>query len=401
MLIINSGMEQEKLKVLFISSWFPNKVNPTLGNFVEKHAEAVSLYADVAVLYVCFDDLLTSKQSYVYEKHHKLDVHIVYLRKIKTNLPFIASLVKLFRIIKAYYYGFHQIYKKEKPDIVHANVLIPIGLIAYCLKLIYHIPYIITEHWTGYLPQDANKPTWTLFFYRYFAKNAGALTPVTLSLAKAMQDFNIIGNYKVIPNVVETNLFKKKELTSDTIKHIIHISSLVDEQKNISGILLAIHELAKHRDDFVLEIISDGDFKQYQAIIERLGIADKIIYHGKKNTDEVAVILAHCDFLLLYSNYENFPCVIAEAMSCGLAVLSTDVGGIAEHINENNGILIEAHNSEMLISALMLMLSNCSNYNATKIRAYAENYFSYPIIGKQYIEVYQTVLNKTNNQGAR
>ncbi len=401
MLIINSGMGQQKLKVLFISSWFPNKVNPTLGNFVEKHAEAVSLYADVNVLYVCFDALLASKQSYVFEKHHNLNVHIIYLRKFKINLPLIASFVKLCTIIKAYHFGFNQIYKNDKPDIVHANILIPIGIIAYYLKLIYKIPYIITEHWTGYLPQDANKPTWTLFFYRYFAKKAGALTPVTRSLAKAMQDFNITGDYKVIPNVVETNLFKKKELTSDTIKHIIHISSLDDEQKNFSGILLAIQKIAKQRSDFILEIISDGDFQQYQSKIERLGIADKIIYHGKKNTAEVAAILAQCDFLLLFSNYENLPCVIAEAMSCGLAVLTTDVGGIAEHINENNGILIEAKNSVMLISAILLMLSNCRNYDATKIRAYAENHFSYNVIGKEYINVYQSVLNKKNNYGDR
>ncbi len=391
-------MNQPKIKVLFISSWFPNKENPTVGNFVEKHAEAVSLYADVTVLYVCFSALITAKQEYVYEKHNRLDVHIIYLKKYKTFIPFITSVLKFFRVLKAYHIGFQKIYKNSKPDIIHANVLIPIGLIACYFKLIKKIPYIITEHWTGYLPQDENKPGSSILFYRYFAKKAAFLAPVTQNLAAAMQDFNISGNFKVIPNVVEVKLFEKKKVSTANIKRIIHISSLDDKQKNISGILIAIHEMAKHRNDFVLEIISDGDFEQYHEKIERLGIVDKIIFHGKKNTAEVAAILCQCDFLLLFSNYENFPCVIAEAMSCGLAVLSTDVGGIAEHVNENNGILIESHNMEMFMDALQNMLNNCRNYDADKIRAYAENHFSYEIIGKQYFEVYHSVLNKNNQQ---
>jgi len=78
-------------------------------------------------------------------------------------------------------------------------------------------------------------------------------------------------------------------------------------------------------------------------------------------------------------------------MSCGLPVLSTNVGGIAEHVNENNGILIEAQNIEMLISELDTILDTCRNYNSTQIRAYAENHFSYEVIGKQYIEIYKSV----------
>ncbi len=289
-------MNQQKLKVLFISSWFPNKENPTLGNFVEKHAEAVSLYADVSVLHVCFHSASDVKREYVVERHNNLDIHIVYLKKIKTNLPFIASFFKFCKILTAYHFGFKQIYKNTKPAIIHANVLIPIGLIAYYFKLTKKIPYIITEHWTGYLPQDANKPNSSMFFYRYFAKKTAALTPVTQNLALAMQNFKITGNYNIIPNVVEINLFKQKQASNTEVKRIVHVSSLVEEQKNFNGILTAISELKKHRNDFVLEIISDGNFEQYQNKINTLGIADKIIFHGKKNTAEVAEIMQQFAF---------------------------------------------------------------------------------------------------------
>jgi glycosyltransferase involved in cell wall biosynthesis len=208
-----------------------------------------------------------------------------------------------------------------------------------------------------------------------------------------MKDYKIIGNYNIIPNVVEINLFKQKQNINSEVKRIIHVSSLEEDQKNFKGILFAISELKKRRNDFLLEVISDGDFEQYQNNIEILGITDKIIFHGKKNTVEVAAIMQQCDFLLLFSNYENFPCVIAEAMSSGLPVLSTKIGGIAEHVNLDNGILIEASNQKMLISELNRMIDICRTYNSSQIRFYAENHFSYEVIGKQYFEIYKSVLN--------
>ena len=48
-------MKNKKLNILFLSSWYPNRVLPTLGNFVQKHAEAVALYEHVIALYVCSD----------------------------------------------------------------------------------------------------------------------------------------------------------------------------------------------------------------------------------------------------------------------------------------------------------------------------------------------------------
>lgn len=45
-------MAIQRLKILALCSWYPNDFNPTLGNFVKKHAEAASLYNDVVSLSV-------------------------------------------------------------------------------------------------------------------------------------------------------------------------------------------------------------------------------------------------------------------------------------------------------------------------------------------------------------
>lgn len=382
-------MSAHNINVLFISSWYPTRLRPTDGNFVQKHAEAAALYANVDFLHVAFDPSLKKKYEYQKEVKNNVRTHIIYLAYPKIHF----SLFKFIRYVRAYFYGFKKIYgATAKPDIVHANVLIPVGLIAYLFHLTKKIPYIISEHWTAYLPQDPNKPGKKLFFYRYFAKRSARLMPVTTHLAKAMEKMSVRGSYSVVPNVVDTSLFVPGPVRNEPVKRIIHVSSLLDVQKNLSGMLIALFHLIDKRDDFIFEIISDGDFDQYKRKFEKLGISEKIIFHGRKNTAEVAAVMQNCDFLLLFSNYENFPCVIPEAMACGLPVLSSDVGGIAEHVGKSNGILIEAQNIDELIVQLETMLDQCRNYDKVEIRKYAEEHFSYDVIGKQFFEIYKQVL---------
>ena len=96
--------------------------------------------------------------------------------------------------------------------------------------------------------------------------------------------------------------------------------------------------------------------------------------------------------MLMFSRYENLPVVILESYACGVPVLSTDVGGIREHMNKDLGILIESEDEESLYQSLDRLLDNYKEYDAAKIRAYAVDHFSNEVIGKQLFEVYTSVI---------
>ncbi|HNX06492.1 MAG TPA: glycosyltransferase [Bacteroidales bacterium] len=382
-------MTAAKINVLFVSSWYPTRDKPTAGNFVQKHAEAAALNTSVDMLHVSFDKSLKSKSEYHKEEKNKVTTHLIYIRPPRIRFP----LIKTIKYIKAYFHGYKIIYGlKDKPDIIHANVLMPVGMIAFLLHLFKKVPYVITEHWTGYLPQDPNKPGWRLWFFRFFAKKAARLMPVTEHLVQTMKKSGVQGNYTVVPNVVDTRMFLPSVVQDGEVKHIIHVSSLLDQQKNFSGILLALSLLSEKRDDFMLEVVSDGNFEQFARKYEKLNISHKLVFHGRKNTEEVAGIMQRGDFLLLFSNYENFPCVIAEAMACGLPVLSSEVGGISEHIGPASGLLTEAQNIDALVLQLENMLDTCRSYDKKAIRAYAEKHFAYEVIGKQFLKIYNQVI---------
>ena len=101
------------------------------------------------------------------------------------------------------------------------------------------------------------------------------------------------------------------------------------------------------------------------------------------------------DGFFMFSNYENLPCVIAEALACGLPVLSSDVGGISEHINDSNGLLVQAGDEEALLSAFNSLLNNLKEkkYKPEDLRDYAIKHFSYMEVSKKFHEIYTAVLN--------
>jgi len=385
-------MTKKRMKVLFVSSWYSSRVNETLGNFVQKHAEAVSRYADVSVLYVCFDGALTKKKSeIVINETDKVKTLHIYCKKSSNPL------IRFNRYLKAYKKGLKLFIEKfSEPDLIHVNVVFPVGLLFYFLKSFKKYPFVITEHWAGYLQEYPTKPGFLKkYLIRKICKCSSAILPVTRDLSEAMQNLGFTGNYKVVPNVVETTVFTLSPKVKSEVVNILHVSSLDDDQKNMTGILNVMNKLSRIRKDFSLHIISDGNQQPFIEKAMQLSLNDKFVFfHGAKKTMEVAEMMKRSDFLLLFSNYENLPCVIVEAYSCGLPVVSTDVGGISEHLTEKHGLLIKPGDEEALLHTLENMLDHVHEYDREFLHEYAEKNFSYENVGKKYFDVYSEIINK-------
>jgi len=95
---------------------------------------------------------------------------------------------------------------------------------------------------------------------------------------------------------------------------------------------------------------------------------------------------------LMFSNYENLPCVIAEALTVGLPVISTDVGGISEMLNEENGILIAAKDETQLEEKLNSFFTNSTLYNRYEISENAKKVYNTDVVGQQFLELYHKIL---------
>jgi glycosyltransferase involved in cell wall biosynthesis len=208
-----------------------------------------------------------------------------------------------------------------------------------------------------------------------------------------MQKLSPNSKFGTVSNVVDEHLFK--ETTKPIIDEVklIHISTGVDSIKNLSGMIRVMNSLKSDYPHMKLDIVSDGDIDYAKQLSNELDVNSTVTFHSTKTTVEVAEMVQASHALLQFSNYENFPCVIAEAMMCGKPVLSSNVNGIPEHVNEINGMLVNRGDENALKNAIISFVQNPNKFNSAQIREYAMKHFSYSEVGKRFTEIYAEILN--------
>ena len=136
----------KQLHILFLCGWYPSRVLPTNGDFIQRHAEAVAMKHKVTVLHIITDENLAIKKEIEFAKINNIETYIGYVKKTKNPFLKWKRFISIFIELSS---------KISDFDVIHVNTLFPFGLFALYLKLTKNSPYIISEHWTGYhFPQS-------------------------------------------------------------------------------------------------------------------------------------------------------------------------------------------------------------------------------------------------------
>jgi glycosyltransferase involved in cell wall biosynthesis len=380
--------DKDRLEILFLSSWFPSKAHTTLGNFVQRHAEAIALKHNVTVVYVTRYQSASQPLLIEEEKINHLRIVRVYYKD---------SAWSSLRAWSAFHAGIEYSFGKAKPkiDLIHMNVLWNAGWQARYMHFRWKIPFIVTEHWTGYNREiRTDVPQWKIMLSALFSRSASVVCPVSKELEGHMIKAGIHGPFQIIPNAVDLSIFKTKDQQS-SIFRFLHVSSLDNAHKNIEGILRAWKKVTSSQLPLHLTIGGDGPYEIWRRRAIELEIPERSIsFFGEKSWEEIAEMMKASDAFLLFSNYENLPCVIIESLATGLPVISTRVGGIHEVINGERGILIARGDEDALAKSVIDMATSSRKYNHRSISDYAMNQFSYEAIAIKYDAVYRIALNK-------
>ena len=376
------------MNILHLLSWFPRPDDPTLGNFCVRMIDALPEDCHSVILSVCDGkDMTQSFEVKELEGAHHTHVQI-YIRPPKINA------IRKLKMLRMYQYGLKYIKRRFfNPDLIHLHVAYPLGQVALLWKKLHGYKYVLTEHWTIYQPQNKDVLVGKLKKKIVkIANNAALIMPVSLDLQRCMEGHGVHNQFKVIYNLVNTDIFRLGSAQTENKKRILHISTLRDEAKNFSGILRTIEKLRQQRDDFELHVIHDYEAPEFKAFVKEHDLEDCVIFHGKKTSAEVAEAYQQANFFVLFSNFENLPCVIVEAFASGVPVLSTAVGGIAEIVSPERGILIPQGDEDALLQGMNQMLDHGSEYDRQAIRDYAIKTFAAQNIGQQIFEAYKEVV---------
>lgn len=382
---------QNKKHILFISSWYPNRNDPTHGIFNRYFAQAAALYNKVSVLHVCSENLQGKEMDFVFSTEEHIQTMTVYYKKV--------NLLRPFKKYNAAMSAFNEGYKRlvghvSKPDLIQLNVILPSGIGAYYLSKKYNIPYVINENWSGYTEEDGNYDgALKKYFTRKIVSRAKAIMPTSEYLMKAMLAHNLKGNYFVVPNVVNVNLFKPETMPSVPETTLIHISSLNDREKNVSAIIMAFAEAAATVPGLRLNIVGEGsDKKEYELMVENLELTARIKFKGRLMAHDLVNEINDSDALIMFSNYETFCLVIIEAFACGKPVITSNAGAIAGYMKPALGIMVEKEDGEALKSAIVTFVNNKHKFDGDYIRDFAVKNYSYEKVGKKLTAIYDFAL---------
>ncbi len=384
------------MKVLWLASWYPNKFEPVNGDFIQRHAKAVSQLLPIHVFHITQigKDIETEKPLET-NTNHNLTESVCYFKFKKWGIPIIDKIrynllykKKAIECVEAY------MNKNGKPNLIHVHVPMKAGWIAYTLFKKYNIPYIISEQASYYdddAPDNFNSRSW--FFKRTAKKvctHAKAISNVSGKIAKKMEKNFDINKVYTIYNIADTNSFFYKPFSSTEFIWL-HVSTL-SEQKNVTGIIKAFYNLKKENKQKAKLILVGAKIHLHEALVNELQLEKDILFIGEVPHNKVASYMQQANAFVLFSNHENFPCVLVEALCCGLPVIASDVGGIAEAINESNGTIVSSNDISSLTNAMMNMMMNYKNYNQEQIALHAKQLYDDSIIAKQFIGLYDTCL---------
>jgi len=143
-------------------------------------------------------------------------------------------------------------------------------------------------------------------------------------------------------------------------KSLLFVGRMI-KNKGIEVLLHSIAEVKKSGADFHLDLFGDGpDLARFKSVADELGVSDVVSFYGAIDNSELPGRYAQADVFVLPSFCEGMPTVIMEAMSSGLPIIATNVGGIPEMIDSGvEGILVEPGDVGGLAESInRLLISN-------------------------------------------
>ncbi len=379
-------------KILWLCSWYPGKTEPFNGDFIQRHARAAALFNDIYVIHIAADTTgqITGTESSVTTSGN-LTEQIVYFKKSMS--PW-GRLTAHYRLLGLYRHAIRAYLEKNgKPDLVHVQVPIWAGVAGLWLKRRLNLPFVLTEHWGIYNEVERNNYAGKSARFKRYSKaifrEAARFTSVSRYLAEGVNRWVVKKDFSIIPNTVNTEWFRYKTKTASVFR-FIHVSNMVP-LKNAEGILRAFAALLARNIRAELVMVGDTD----PAIRVKAAALDlpagTLQFRGEVSYQQVAAEMQRADCLVLFSDIENSPCVISEAHCCGLPVIATNVGGIPELIDAQNGVLVPPRDEAGLSAAMEAMVTGMVNYNREKISENACNKYNYEVIGRQLDCLYDEI----------
>jgi glycosyltransferase involved in cell wall biosynthesis len=172
--------------------------------------------------------------------------------------------------------------------------------------------------------------------------------------------------------------------------------------KNTALTIEAMARVAQRDSTAHLVLVGEGpELANLKAQVERLGIGNRVTFAGYVPQDELGPYYRSADVFVLASDFDNSPNVVLEAMSCGVPVVATNVGGVADYVAApRGGDLVPSRDAAALARALGDWLHDANRRSLAGAfnRQRVVEQFSWRASAQRLLEVYQTVIDERRSR---
>jgi len=278
-------------------------------------------------------------------------------------------------------FSIHQIIKQKGITIVHTHH----RMAAFYIRLLKFVYPKLTHVYTAHNVFRDKLP-----LYRFALKNAKSVAVGEAVNTNLKEDVGITDS-KVIYNGVilkETDNQVDEIISYDGIK--LGCIARLSEQKGLTYLLDAMSLLTVK--DIRLFIVGDGELRnELENKVEELHLQDSVMFLGYRK--DIVECINSFDFLVSSSLFEGLALNIIEAFMNGKTMVATDIPGINEVVNDENGILVPAKNPDALAGAIEKLATDVPLRNRLAFHAkktYEEKY-SYPMFLENYRALYREI----------
>lgn len=399
------------MKILVLTSLFPNSHQPTFGVFVKERILRVARLCEIKVVAPVpwFPKIKFLKKYYFYsqipreEKIEGLDVfhpRFFVLPKIFKALDgflYFVSIIREILKIKRYF----------NFDIIDCHWVYPDGVAAVLFGKILKKPVVMTIRGPGVLTIPGFRLRRKLALWSL--KQSHHIITVCEAIRQEAIRSGIPGEKIItISNGIDTqkfypidNIKARERLNLPIDKKIILSVGYLCKRKGFHHIIDAISMIIRktNRKDFLLIIVggsesgAEGNFKpNLEQQIKELELTPYVYLVGNKPHSELYLWYNACDIFCLASSQEGWANVLFEAIACGKPIVATNIWGTPEVIkSEEYGILIDEQTSEAIAEGILKALNK--NWDSKKLIEYAKEN-TWEEVAKKVFNIFQATIKK-------
>ncbi len=274
----------------------------------------------------------------------------------------------------------------RKADLVYVTDVYSVGFFAYLIKKLTGKKYIIrfagdaawekatASSWTDDYIIDFEEKVYDKKIEnlknrrRKILTNADKIIAVSNFIAKVAIKIGVDKkNIEVIYNSVDFIKDKVDQSAIENIRQqyghntkIISTACRLMPWKGVDGIIKILPQLKEKIGNIIFLVLGDGqELENLKKLAKELNISDNVKFLGRISHDKIINYFQASDLFILNTNYEGLSHTLLEAIKAGTPIITTDVGGNPEVIDNNkNGLLISYNNTDQLLQAAIKILSD-------------------------------------------